>query len=410
MFILKRWVLGGLVLLLAGCEALPSGNLKQTVEGGLGRAAKGGASSCSVEGLDMANSGKWTLEQWKKAHDLCPEGAWAGVNYALHLRQAGNTRESLDLARRFEGKSPEARDLVSSLGGSRVVDPPKIETPSSWNFQRALDDYSDMVFVAIGNKTYGEGIDVKGTRFADQDARAMALFAEKALGIPAHLRILGAEGYTSARIRALLEPEGRLKELADQYNARRLFFYYSGHGIAPPETNGDGQNVARLLGKEAEPGSQRQASVPLKEIVEKVEQLGYRELILVVDACFSGNVATNTRFGIDRPTRQEATDDIRGLGPRAPTRPAARPASLSLIKITATRENQEAREDEQNGHGLMTYHLLRQLEWRQGRVVDVAALKRSLPPAVDNAAFTKSGVGQFPMVLGNDQTTLVRYR
>ncbi|MBF0310492.1 MAG: caspase family protein [Magnetococcales bacterium] len=416
-------LVGSLLLLLAGCST--TGSEKTTGGaggGGAGFGSGGGlvqlqeSPDCKV--IDLDNASKWQTPQWQEALKQCPKSGWAGLNLAHRLQAEGNLAEARVLAERFS-HTEQGRKLLASLpkpavvtpigpGGQGEASPEPVST--RWNFRRAVGDYSDMVFVAIGNRNYTHGIDLEGVRFAHNDQRAMLEFAEKSLGIVQSRRI-SALDYSSAELKGLLNPaRGQLRRLAE-LGARRLFLYYSGHGAAVPEET-TGRRVARLVGIDAREGILEEASVALEEVIDKVSKAGYEELILVVEACFSGNLATGTMsaFSNSMATTREAANDVRSLELPAATG-RNRASSLRLVRITATSENELALPDATHGHGLFTYHLLRALNGEMGnRPIDTDSLRAWLTEQVNSAAFnTVHRMSQRPLV-GGARTTLVNYR
>ncbi|MBF0310488.1 MAG: caspase family protein [Magnetococcales bacterium] len=403
MFTRMQRVLCSVVLLVAGCDSLP----KDKPDSGIvRRGADQEPADCSVSGLDLDNYTRWELPQWEKVSHQCPNSAWAGLNYARLLKAAGQFEAARTLAERFN-RLPQGQNLLDSLPKVVTAEQKPIEklTTTSWNFQPSLDNHKDMVFVAIGNMNYKNNIDTDGVRFAHNDASEMGKFAKVTLGIPKD-HLIVEQDQESSQINSLFNPDtGRLKHLADQGVAKRLFFYYSGHGIAVPDRTG--QRVARLVGTDARPNTLNDASVALDDLVEKVAQAGYQELILVVDACFSGNLSKGTKT-VFWQTTPEAEANIKAKN--APPVTAAR-TPLRLLKITATGKNQEALQEERQGHGLMTYHFLRALTGAMGKkVVDTTALQDWLPVEVDTAAWQSVyKMSQRPLVIG-ENLTLVRYR
>ncbi|MBW1848999.1 MAG: caspase family protein, partial [Deltaproteobacteria bacterium] len=116
--------------------------------------------------------------------------------------------------------------------------------------------------------------------FADHDARIMAEYLTKVMGYP------------EENIVTLINDRA-LKSDLEKYLGKWLhnnvekdssvFIYYSGHGAPNPKT-GD----AYLVPYDGDPSFIEETGYPLKRLYAKLDKLPAREIIVVLDSCFSG--------------------------------------------------------------------------------------------------------------------------
>jgi len=200
----------------------------------------------------------------------------------------------------------------------------------------ALADNRDSIAVVIGNKDYDDAINVD---YAVNDAEAIKDFLIQKLGFRKGNVIL-LKNATMGKLQLWFgdenDPKGKLWDWvrADRSN---VFVYYSGHGApdsrtkqshliptdVDPERAGRGYRLALL---------QRNLEVVKKKIGAK------RHIILMMDACFSGESAG----GAIQKT---------SAGAYVPVIPKF---SLAITRLSASSARQVANWDEKSKHGLLT--------------------------------------------------------
>ena len=119
-----------------------------------------------------------------------------------------------------------------------------------------------------------------------------------------------------------------------------VFIYYSGHGAPNPNT-GD----AYLVPYDGDPSFIEETGYPLKRLYAKLDKLPAKEIIVVLDSCFSG------------------------AGGRSVLAKGARPLVMNIDKqvfhsdriaiLSAAAGNQISSTYDEKGHGLFTYFLLK---------------------------------------------------
>ncbi len=172
----------------------------------------------------------------------------------------------------------------------------------------------------------------------------------------------------------------------------RVFFYFSGHGAPDPQT---GQSY--LLPYDGDPNFLENTGYPLKRLYEKLGALPAREVIVVIDACFSGAGGRSVLAKGARPLVMNVAT-------------VAVPQKLTVFAAAAGDQITSTLEDQ--GHGTFTYYFLKGLS---GAAQDAAGavtgqgLYAYLKPKVQDAA-RRQNRNQEPVLSGKNNRELVRYR
>ena len=196
----------------------------------------------------------------------------------------------------------------------------------------------------IGNQNYRFVSDVP---YAIHDARVFGDYCKKTLGIPVE-NIHIAEDATKQMI---LEEEiqdwvGSIPEP----ETKKLIVYYAGHGV-PDVKN---QNKAYLLPTDVR-GTSPQRGIALDEFYQKLGDLDFLQTTVFLDACFSGVNRENE--GVTEGLRAveiDAEDTALGGG--------------NIVVFSAAQGNETAQGYPEEGHGLFTYYLLKELNESNGNV------------------------------------------
>jgi len=161
----------------------------------------------------------------------------------------------------------------------------------------------------------------------------------KALGFKErNIELLTDERATKSAIEKSLEAWLKNKAKAES----RVFVYYSGHGAPNPKT-GD----AYLVPYDGDPSFIDQTGYSLKRLYDSLGKLPAKEVLVVLDSCFSG------------------------AGGRSVIAKGARPLVMSMESfvipskvavISAASGDQISSTYEEKGHGLFTYFMLKGLK------------------------------------------------
>ena len=204
--------------------------------------------------------------------------------------------------------------------------------------QRML--YNTFVLI-IGNQNYRFASNVP---YAIHDARIFAEYCKKTLGIPTG-NIHITEDATKQMI---LEEEiedwlGKMQN-RDQ---RKLIVYYAGHGV--PDTKN--KNKAYILPTDVR-GINPQRGIALDSLYSILGDLAFEQTTVFLDACFSGVGRTTPVVKDLRAVEIEPEDATFGEG--------------SVVVFSAAQGNETAQGYAEEGHGLFTYYLLKELQTTQG--------------------------------------------
>jgi hypothetical protein len=254
-----------------------------------------------------------------------------------------------------------------------------IETPSYRLPERARD-----FAVVVGIESYS---DLPPARFAQRDAQAVVVHL-LAMGLPSRNVVqLQGEKAGFKGIEKYLEA-WLPNNVAD---SSRVFFYFSGHGAPDPKT-GD----AYLLPWDGDPNYLERTGYPVKRLYEELASLKAKEVIVAMDACFSGAGGRSVLAKGARPlvTKVETLAVPRNLTVFA---------AASGDQITSTLEDQ--------GHGTFTYYFLK--GWSGGAKdasgrVTTKALYDYLKPKVQDAA-RRQNRDQEPVLHGSRDRELIRF-
>jgi len=258
-------------------------------------------------------------------------------------------------------------------------DPSPIDIPAYQHAERPRD-----FAVVVGVEKYQ---DLPPADFAERDAQAVKNHL-KALGVPERNIAFLVD---SRALRSSLEKyiEQWLPNLATQDS--RVYFYFSGHG-APDIKTGD----SFLVTWEGDASYLATTAYPLKRLYEKLSGLKAKEIVVVLDACFSGAGGRSVLAKGARPLVMKVTT-------------ATVPQNLTVFsaasgeQITSTLEDQD--------HGTFTYYFLKGLSGAAkdaSGAVTAKGLYDYLKPKVQDAA-RRQNRDQEPVLHGPGDRALVRF-
>jgi ankyrin repeat protein/caspase domain-containing protein len=219
--------------------------------------------------------------------------------------------------------------------------------------------------------------------FAVQDATVMAKYLEKVMGYP------GENIVTLLNDRAL---KSDLEKYLGKWLSNNVekdssvFIYYSGHGAPNPKT-GD----AFLVPYDGDPSFLEETGYPLKRLYAKLDKLPAKEIIVVLDSCFSG------------------------AGGRSVLAKGARPLVMNMDKqafhsdriaiLSAAAGNQISSTYEEKGHGLFTYFFLKGI--KDGNS-ELGTLYNYLKPQVERIARKTYNNEQTPQLIAPNKFIMVK--
>ncbi len=163
-----------------------------------------------------------------------------------------------------------------------------------------------------------------------------------------------------------------------------IFIYYSGHGAPNPKT-GD----AYLVPYDGDPSFIAQTGYPLKKLYDVLGELPAKEIIVVLDSCFSGGGGRSVLAKGAKPLVVTInTPNIK----------------KNIAVMTASSGDQISSAYEEQGHGLFTYFMLRGIKnedvVRQDGSIKMDDLFGYIKPQVERIARKQFNNEQTPQLIG----------
>jgi hypothetical protein len=237
---------------------------------------------------------------------------------------------------------PEEKETVvaSRRGGERQAlreTPRRTSEVDEIPQSRKLDKSRDAVALVIGISKYRDEA-IPQVRYAKRDAEIMAAYLESISGIArSRIKVLTDEGATHSDLSAYVEewlPRRVSKDTT-------VFVYYAGHGTPNPATG-----KAFLLPYDGHPDFQNKL-YPLDRLYENLERLPAKEVVVMLDSCFSGASGRSVLPSGARPV---------GIAIENPVL-----ASEKLAILAAATGTQISSDYDKEQHGLFTYYVLKGL-------------------------------------------------
>ena len=284
----------------------------------------------------------------------------------------------------YEERIKKRKEELARLGDD---DFKGLQQIKKWSFTRKARNWGeDSIAVIIGNREYtGLPLD----HYAKNDALAVKQFARQTLQIPDQ-NIYYFTNITKGSLEGLVETT--LPKLVKK-GRTNLLFYFSGHGIAV-------EDDAKILPSDTAHTYAKKIGYSRNRLISKLGSSRARRLVMVLDACFTGQTKRTGRRLMD----------FKMVTPVAPMT-FSQPPENSLV-ITAGQADEVAWSSDSYGMSLMTNYLLEGLKGaadknRDGRI-NTDELRKYLHNHVDREALASHNQHQRPTVLGA-ASPLVRY-
>ncbi len=217
--------------------------------------------------------------------------------------------------------------------------------------------------------------------FASHDAQAVAESLTRVMGYPAENVIsLINDQATNADLAKYIE-----KWLPKNVkNGSTVFIYFSGLGTSNPET-GD----VLLVPFDGDPSFIDQTGYSLKRMDEALKKLPAKEIIVVLDSCFSGAGGKSVL--------------AEGARPLAVNLQKSLILSRNMTVLAAASGDQMCSSYQSKGHSLFTYYLLRGIRsedvMRPDGSLDIRDLFNYTRPQVERIAKKKNNGAQSPQLI-----------
>lgn len=282
---------------------------------------------------------------------------------------APSQRKTLQIAMR----TADVKETVEIISEVNVDDiPPRIK-----GYER-----KDAVALVIGIGKYREE-KIPAVKYAVRDAEVMAKYLENLGGIPrANIQVLTDDKASKSDIQGYIEDW-----LPRRVNRNStVFIYYSGHGA--PDLHGKNAFIVPYEGQPDFPSK----LYPLQSMYDSLSKLPAKEVVVMLDSCFSGAKG------------RSITPE--GARPLVMTLNEIAPANNKVIVMAGATGNQISSDYDRARHGLFTYYILRGLRGEADRkrtgAVELGDLYQYVKTNVAEKASLELNRDQTPVMLPSE--------
>jgi uncharacterized caspase-like protein len=238
--------------------------------------------------------------------------------------------------------------------------------------------------VIIGIETYRDHL--PNADYASHDARVVTQYLTHAMGYPEeNVVTLLDNKATRADFHKYLE--GWLSNRVEENDS--VFIYYSGHG-APNIKTGE----AYLVPYDGDPLYIDKTGYSLQSLYDHLKTLPAKEVVVVLDSCFSGAGGRSVIAKGMRPLILSVENPILSQG--------------NTFVLGASAGDQVSHTYEKKRHGLLTYFFLKGLQGEGDQnsdgTIDLMELYTYLKPEVERVARRQFNNEQVPQLIGNPET------
>ena len=213
-----------------------------------------------------------------------------------------------------------------------------------FNIPTANGNRENTFCLIIANENYKQK-DTPNVKYAAQDGKTFQDYCLRTLGLPKeNIRMASNASYT--KMNTMLQ---WIKEVADVYGKdANLIVYYAGHGV--PDEKGS----CKLIPADVSINDVNNG-FSLKDLYSSLGKLSMKNVLVLIDACFSGNDRENIAAvdemhrGLTRKVQQESV-------------------SGNVVVLTAASGSETALSYDEKAHGLFSYYLMKKLQDTKGNV------------------------------------------
>lgn len=236
--------------------------------------------------------------------------------------------------------------------------------------------------VVVGIEQYRQGL--PKADFADHDARIMRDYLVKGLGYQEeNVVLLSNDRATKTDMEKYFEKW--LVNRVDQGDS--VFVYFSGHGAPNPKTG-----EAYIVPYDGDPAYIDTTGYPLKRLYEQLAKLPAKEVVVLLDSCFSGAGGRSVL--------------AKGARPMGLSSEKAMVAGGKTIVMAASSGDQISSTYTTKSHGLLTYFFLKGLQGEGDQnkdgVIEIGELFNYVKPQVERVARREYNNEQAPQLLGQE--------
>jgi hypothetical protein len=360
-----------------GAEAHGRGDYATALKELLPLAEQGDASAQAVLG-GMYEEGQGVPQDYVHAHMWYNRASAAGVKEAAQARdilaKQMTPAQIAEAQRLLLGGAPSERSPLKQdaahVSASEVDAVPT--SPTSRPRAHA---------VVIGIESYQQQL--PKADYAAHDAEIMRQYLTKTLGYQEeNVVVLLNERATKTSMEKYVE--GWLADRVEKGDS--VFIYYSGHG-APNSKTGK----AYLVPYDGDPAFVEQTGYLVDRLYERLATLPAKEVVVMLDSCFSGTGGRSVMAKGMRPLVLSADNPHLAKG--------------STMVLTAGARDQVSSTYDQKSHGLLTYFFLKGLQGdadqNHDRRIELRELFEYLKPQVERTARREFHNEQTPQLLGS---------
>jgi len=321
------------------------------------------------------------------------------ISLILTCDAADRTEAPLDLVlnrsqRRAEEVVIQAKKTPGQQPAAQPADSLSIDVERDIPQGQAAGPFD--VAVVIANGHYA----VKGVphvTYAFRDAGVMKEYLIRTFGLKPE-NIIEARDATKGTFETLFggpdDPRGKLHAWVKPGKSRVLI-YYVGHGAPSPDT---GEGV--FVPTDADPDYISKSGYPLSVFYGNLKALPAKEVVVVLDACFSGRTQEGFLFKNVSPGMLRVKETAAGLQQGA--------------VLASSQGNQMSAWYPDKQHSLFTYYFLKGLQGEadadRNKVLTVGEMGAYLSEHVSYWAGRLAGKRQEPRMEGNPDLVLVRFK
>ena len=290
--------------------------------------------SAEIDALDEMGCSPLGLAGWNYSEDsikLLLEGG-ANPDIAINFLEKEKNSSAVQLIKVAKWKVERERTKIATNKDNRV---PTVKTDIDEIPLMTSEPRDNAYAVVIGIENYRN---IPDSDYSKNDATLVKSYL-KALGFrERNIDLITNEKATRTDIQKSLE--AWLPSLAKDDST--VFVYFSGHGAPEPSTG-----ESYIVPYDGDPNYLPITGYPLKRLYESLGRLEAKEIVVVLDSCFSGSGGRSIL--------------AKGARPLVIMAPAAiLPPNIAVL--SATQGSQISTSSPDKGHGIFTYYFLKAIK------------------------------------------------
>ncbi len=268
---------------------------------------------------------------------ITPDGKEYAYRASDRNQYEGDKVVQVDIADFFDKPAVSSHDKNAGKTGTTYVATVKSDVDKNIPKTSAVNERT--LALVIANENYSKVVNVTA---ASHDGEVFAQYCKETLGIPENQVLVYKDATFGETLSAINKLRNSVKALGEGVD---VIVYYAGHGV-PDESTND----AYMMPVDADPMVMATA-YPLKQFYKELNGLGADNIMVFMDACFSG---ANRGDGMLAEARGVV------LVPKH-----AAPEG-NMFVLSAADGKETALPYKEKNHGLFTYYLLKKLQDSKG--------------------------------------------